>query len=120
MDRIRFIQHKGAEILYIDASGCQVSEVFPLVAQAKTIIASRPSHSLLTLTNVTNTQHNDTVNQQLKGFIAHNKPYVKTAAVVGVEGLQKIVLDTLVLISKRQIHPFETLEQAKDWLAEQK
>ena len=120
MERIRFIQHKGAEILYIDFSECQVTEIFPLIAQAKAVIASRPRQSLLTLTDVTNTQHNDAVNQQMKSYTAHNKPYVKAAAVVGVEGLKKIVLDTIVLISKRQIQLFDTVEQAKDWLAEQK
>ena len=120
MERIRFIQHKGAEILYIDFSGCQAAEIFPLVSQAKAIIALRPPQSLLTLTNVTNTQQNEAANQQMKSYTAHNKPYVKAAAVVGVEGLKKIVLDTIVLMSKRQIHPFETIEQAKDWLAEQK
>jgi hypothetical protein len=120
MERIRFIQHKGAEILYIDFSECQVAELFPLFAQAKAMIASRPRQSLLTLTNVTNAQHNDAANQQMKSYTAHNKPYVKAAAVVGIEGLKKILLDTIVLISKRQIHPFDTIEQAKDWLAEQK
>jgi len=120
MERIRFIQHKGTEILYLDFSGCQAAEVFPLIAQAKTVIASRPPLSLLTLTDVTDTQQNDAVNQQMKIYTAHNKPYVKAAAVVGVEGFKKILLDTIVRISKRQIHPFDTIEQAKDWLAEQK
>lgn len=119
MERIKFIQHKGAEILYLDFSGCQVTEIFPLVARAKSIIASRPPQSLLTLTNVANAQQNDAVNQQMKIFTAHNKAYVKAAAVVGIEGLKKIVLDTIVQISKRDIHPFETIEQAKNWLAEQ-
>lgn len=120
MERVKFIQHKGAEILYLDFSGCQVTEVFPLIALAKTVIESRPLQSLLTLTNVIDTRQNDAVNQQVKIFTAHNKPYVKAAAIVGVEGLKKILLDTIVRISKREIRPFETVEQAKDWLAERK
>lgn len=120
MERIKFIQHKGAEILYLDFSGCHVAEIFPLIAHAKTVIASRPPQSLLTLTNVTGTQQNEAVNQQFKIFTAHNKAYVKAAAAVGIDGLKKTVLDTIERIEKRQIHPFETVEQAKDWLAEQK
>jgi hypothetical protein len=120
MERIRFMQHKGAEILYLDFSGCQITEIFPLIARAKTVIASRPRQSLLTLTNVTDTQQNEAVNQQFKLFTVHNKPYVKAAAVVGAEGLKKIVLDSIVLASRRQINSIETVEQAKDWLAEQK
>jgi hypothetical protein len=120
MERIRFMQHKGAEILYLDFSGCQITEIFPLIANAKAVIASRPRQSLLTLTNVTDTQQNESVNQQFKLFTVHNKPYVKAAAVVGAEGLKKIVLDSIVLASKRQINSIDTVEQAKDWLAEQK
>jgi len=119
MERIKFIRHKGAEILYLDFSGCQAAELFPLIAHAKAVIASQPRHSLLTLTNVTDTQQNDAVNQQFKIFTAHNKAYVKAAAALGVDGLKKIVLDTIERIAKRQIHPFETVEQAMDWLAEQ-
>ena len=58
MERIKFIQHKGAEILYLDFSACEIAAIFPLIAQAKTIIASRPPKSLLTLTNVTDTRQN--------------------------------------------------------------
>ena len=120
MDRVRFINHKGIEILLLDFSGCQAMEIFPIFNSAKSMISSRPHSSLLTLADVTGTQVNDTISQQVRSFTIHNKPYVKASAVVGVEGIKKVILGKVEIASKREFREFDTLEQAKDWLVEQK
>ncbi len=119
MERIRFIQHKGKEILFLDFSACKAGEVLLVIDKAAPVIAGRPEKSLLTLSNVTNARFDDTVSQRMKEFTAHNKPFVKAAAVVGITGLKKIVFEAVMLFSKRKLHAFETVEQAKDWLAAQ-
>ena len=43
---------------------------------------------------------------------------VTASAVVGVAGLKKIVYDAVIRFSGRQIATFDTVEQAKGWLAE--
>jgi len=116
MERITFIHHKGQEILFLDFSGCRAEEVAPLIDRAKTLIAARPEQSLLTLTDVTDMRFDDAVSQRMKEFTAHNKPYVRAAAVVGVTGIKKILFEAVVLFSKRKLHTFDTIEQAKDWL----
>ena len=117
MERISFIRHKGQELLFLNFSGCRADEAAPLIERAKTVIAARPEHSLLTLTDVTDMRFDDAVNQRMKEFTAHNKPYVRAAAVVGVTGIKKILFEAVILFSKRKLHAFETVEQAKDWLA---
>ena len=119
MDRIKFIHHKGAEILLLDFSGCGVDEVHPLVEQAKTVIASRPHRSLLTLADVTNTRFDDSVNQRMKDFTLHNKPYIRASAVVGVTGIKKIIFEAVRLFSQRNIQAFDAVEPAKEWLITQ-
>jgi hypothetical protein len=117
MDRVKFVNFKGKEILYLDFSGCKTDEVFPVIEQAKAVIRTRPEQSLLTLTNVTDTRFDETVSQRMKEFTTHNKPFVKAAAVVGVVGIKKILFEAIMLFSNRKLHAFETVEQAKDWLA---
>jgi len=119
MDRIKFIHHKGAEILLLDFSDCKADDVHPLVEQAKSVIASRPHRSLLTLANVTNTRFDDSVNQRMKDFTLHNKPYVRAAAVVGVTGIKKIIFEAILLFSQRNMQSFDTVERARDWLISQ-
>lgn len=117
MERVRFIRHNHTEILFLDFSECKAAEVFPLIEKAKAVIASQAERSLLTLTDVTNMRFDDTLNQRMKEFTAHNKPFVKAAAVVGVTGIKKILFEAVMLFSKRKLHAFETIEQAKTWLS---
>ena len=116
MERAGFIKHGTREILLINFSDCKPHEILPVIDQAKKIICTRPESTVLTLTNVTNMRFDDKVTAELKAFTTYNKPYVKAAAVVGVTGLKKIILEAVMLFSKRKFHAFETVELAKNWL----
>jgi hypothetical protein len=116
VERIRFIQHNGKEILFLNFANCDAAEAHAIIDPAKALICARPQGSLLTLTDVTNARFDDTLNERIKAFTAHNKPYVKAAAVVGVTGLKKILFEATMLFSRRKLHAFETLDQAKAWL----
>ncbi len=80
MERVRFINHDGKDILFLNFSYCKAEEVVKTIHRAKQIISSRPENSLLTLTDVTDARFNDEVGQSMKEFTAHNKPYVKARA----------------------------------------
>ena len=84
---------------------------------AKKVISSKPRQSLLTLTDVTNARFNEEVGDGMKQFTAHNKPYVKAGAVVGVSGLKRIIFSAVMAFSKRNLQTFDDIEQAKHWLA---
>jgi len=55
----------------------------------------------------------------IKDFTTFNKPYVIAGAVVGVTGLKKVIYNAIVAISGRNMSTFDTIDQAKDWLATQ-
>src|SRR5574337_1153739 len=112
MGRVSFITYGGKEILFLDFSNISVDELLKAVEEAKRVVAARPANSLLTLTDVTNARFNEEVNQKMKDFTAHNKPYVRAAAVVGITGLKKIIFDAVMLFSQRKLHSFETIEEA--------
>ena len=116
MERVRFIQHKGKEILLLDFSECKPEESYQVIEKAKALISTRPQQSLLTLTDVTNIRFDNILAERMKEFTAHNKPFVKAAAVVGVTGLKKILFEAVMIFSKRKLHAFETHDQAKEWL----
>jgi hypothetical protein len=116
VDRVQFITHQGKEILYLNFSQCTTDETLEIIEASKKAIVTRPEHSVLTLTDVTNARFDDRVTDEMKKFTAHNKPYVKAGAVVGVVGLKKILFEAVLMFSKRKLHIFDTLDQAKDWL----
>lgn len=118
-ERINMIDHNGKEILHLDFSNCTVSEVLAIVEDAKRLISKLPAGSVLTLTDVTNTHFDENVSRAMKDFVAHNKPFVKASAVVGITGLKKIIFEAVMAFSKRKLSPFQNIEDAKDWLSKQ-
>jgi calcineurin-like phosphoesterase family protein len=119
MERVYFIQHKGKKILIIDGSNCTVEEAPATLAKAREVIRSQPEKSVYTLTDLTNARFDDKIALDMKETIAGNKPYVYAAAVVGVTGLKQIFLNSVIKLTGRKLALFNTVEQAKDWLAEQ-
>ena len=117
-ERVRFITHREKEILFLDFSNTLPHEVLQTIEDAKRVISARPERSLLTLTDVTNARFNEAVGDGLKQFTAHNKPYVKAGAVVGVTGLKRIIFSAVIAFSRRNIETFDDIEQAKRWLAD--
>jgi hypothetical protein len=55
----------------------------------------------------------------MKEYVASNKPYVVAAAVIGVTGMKQFIYNTVMKFSGRTIMLFDTIEQAKEWLAKQ-
>ena len=115
-ERVRFIEHKGSRILYIDFSHSAPDEVLETIEIAERTIAGEPLLSVLTLTNAEKTMHDRRVAERLKTYIAHNKPYVKAGAVYGLNELRKIVFNFLNKATGRSLKAFDDLAEAKDWL----
>lgn len=116
MERVRFVQHCGKDILLVDFSNCEADGAHLIIDKAKALICTRSEQSLLTLTDVTNLRFDEKISDRMKEYAAHNKPFVKAAAVVGIVGLKKIIFQAVVMFSKRKLDVFDTVDQAKTWL----
>ena len=120
MERIYFIEHEGKKILLEDISNMEPGEEFlTAIDTAKKIIASQPQNSVLALLDATNVHFNSDMLNAMSEFVKGNTPYVKCAAVVGIEGLLKIVLSTLSKVAGRSFHIFPNREEAKKFLISQ-
>ena len=122
MDRVELINHNGKEIVALDFSNVNVNEKEIMkisVEKAKGIIASKPQKSVLVLTNLTNTGFDLEVSGIMKEYANHNTPYVKASALVGVSGLQKIILNAVKKLTGREYYLFDKKEEALDWLVKQ-
>lgn len=75
---------------------------------------------MLALVNVKDAKFDTSVTSALKEFVKANKPYIKFAAVFGVEGLKEIIFKSVLTFSGRKnIAVFNTLEEANDHLVKQ-
>jgi hypothetical protein len=117
MERTRFIEHKGKRILLLDYAGARdPDEAVASVHQSMEFIARQPLNSLLVMTVVRDARYNAAVLQAMKELAAHNAPYVRASAVVGMSGLHRIAYQAVLMFSKRNIKTFDDEAQALDWL----
>jgi hypothetical protein len=116
-EKVKFIEHKGKEILFIDMSNMTENEVLAVIEVAKKIVRAQPKDSVLSLTDVTHARYNAAVVSSMQEFTAGNKPYVKAAAVLGINPIKKIIFNKIMEFAERRMTAFEDINKAKDWLA---
>ncbi|WP_371802540.1 hypothetical protein [Candidatus Lokiarchaeum ossiferum] len=116
MGEIKFITHHEKKILHLDFAGCNSTEVSALINDAKKVIAAQPHYSLSVISDVTDMKANKEVTQMMKEFTAHNKPYVKQSAVLGITGIKKVLYQAVIKFSNRKITLANTMEEAKEYL----
>jgi hypothetical protein len=119
MNRVEFQTYKGTRFLLIDLSNLKTTEVQPVIAEAKRVIAQQPEHSVLTLTDITKMGFDVSVTAAMKEYVAHNTPYVKASAVVGAAGLLGIVKDGVERAATRSLMNFDDRDKAQEWLVQQ-
>ena len=119
-ERVTFIEHKGKEILYLNLSDCSSEVYIETIEHAKGVIRNKPENSLLVLTYMSNPENTQPeVFHNLRYFVKHNKPHVKASAIIGVNGVHKMLVDSLQQSTGRTFEVFEDEEAAKDWLVTQ-
>lgn len=120
MERINFWKQNDKIVVFFDFSGCNESEFFKVLEEARSVVRSLKKNTLLTLTDITNTESNERTNEAIKLFAEENKPYVKAGAVVGVVGIKKFVFQmVLKFTGRKNLKLFNTVREAKEWLAQQ-
>lgn len=118
MSRIKLVSHQNKRILLYNFSGLNSTvDAHQLIDYATSYIEKLPHGSVLTLTDISDSNYDKSVTDALKELSKHNKPYVKAGAAVGVTGLKKVMFRGILAFSGRNnIKMFDTVEEAKDWL----
>lgn len=116
-ERTRFIRHQGREIYLIDIEGLTPDEVLSLVDGAARDIRGRPPKSVLTITHVKGVRLENRMIERLRWLADGNKPHVKAAAITGLSGIQRVVFNTVKILTGRDFHLFETVDEAKAHLS---
>lgn len=119
MSCIQEIYENGSTIIKIDLNGMseEPREVYmKALEEAEQRIASKAPHSALTLTRLNGLKLNDKLIDDLKAYIKHNQQYVKKSAVLGIDGLTKIALNTFNQMLGRKMMVFGSEEEAVAWL----
>jgi hypothetical protein len=118
-DRISFITHQGKAIMLIDFSHGEPKEILLLLDEIQRTVARHQRGSLLTLADLTGAHVDRKVATRMKEVLVMDRPYVKKSAWVGVDSLPKIYYENIKSFSQRDFPPFQTREEAMDWLVKE-
>jgi hypothetical protein len=115
-ERIRFIEHKGKQILLADFSRATAPQMLPLLMQVRTTVAQHGPKSVLVLANYEGAEIDHKVAMKLKEVLAFDRPFVKKAAWLGTEHILPALRESFHIFSQRETTTFKTREEALEWL----
>jgi hypothetical protein len=118
-ERVRFIKHKGQDILVIDFSNRSSKEMLLLLDLVLASVKRHAPGSLLTLADFTGTHIDKKVAERAKEVLVLDRPYVKKSAWVGTQNLPHVFYENFKSFSQRDFPIFATREEAMDWLVKE-
>jgi hypothetical protein len=116
MERVRFIDHQGMQILLIDCTHCGPQELTGIFQEVQRVVTSQPPNSVLILSDFTGAEFDKKTADQMKVVATYDRAYVKRSALVGADSLPEVYYRNLVSFSARNFPIFKTREEALDWL----
>ena len=116
MERVRFVEYQGSQILLIDCTQCGPAEMAGVFREAQRYITVQPLGSVLTLADFTGAEFDKKVADQMKLAATYDRAYVKRSAIVGADSLPDVYYRNLLSFSARDFPVFKTREEALDWL----
>jgi hypothetical protein len=117
--RARFVEHLGKRIFLIDASGLGPEQLERLSEVAAPQVRAQPPGSVLTITHLQDARLDRGIMDKMRAYADGNRPYVKLACVTGLDPLHKLIYSAIRVLTRRDFHLFDTVDQAKDFLARQ-
>jgi hypothetical protein len=118
--RSGFVEHRGARLLVVDASDLRAAaDIQALIAHTEALIRGEPAGSVRIAMIVRGFSFDRRSAAAIKGVFARVQPWIRASSLVGVAGLQRVLLQVLNQVARRERGLFDTLDAAKDWLAGQ-
>ena len=121
MERIEEFERDGKKFVYLDFSGIKYNEEFIETTRAvHSVIKKYPQQSVYTITNIENIRFDSNSKELITDFLKDNAPYVKCGVIIGLDGIKKMMIKTVMKLSGRTNLNFAfTKEGAIDWILRQ-
>jgi hypothetical protein len=121
MGRIEEFTRDGKSFVFLDLSRFkEVGDYKGVIEPSKAVISKYPPASLYTITDITGVNFDLEVKRTVAAWMEGNKPHVKFGAVIGVDGVKRIVVNSIfALAGRKNMRCVATKEEAIAWLLEQ-
>jgi hypothetical protein len=116
MNKVWKVFHKGKEILVLDYSGCKTPEMIEIGRTAKQLMKAENKH-VVTLSILKNNHLTPEFMRFFEKEIKEVEHLIDKNAITGLTEIQKWILKGVNLWYKRQIHHFDSYEEALEFLS---
>jgi hypothetical protein len=119
-NRIEQFDHAGKKFIYYDVSHFRHNAQFrEFVAYAREVIQKHPKdNSLFSITNIEGVLYDSETKTIVAEWMDFNRPYVRQGAVIGLDGIKRIMVNSILKMSGRNnMKFFRTRDEAVEWLA---
>jgi hypothetical protein len=119
--RIEEFTQEGKNFAYYDLSGFKTNDEFREFTKiAKECIVKYAEHSVFGIANIKDVRFDSETKNIIADWLAHDKPYVKFGAVIGFDGIKKIMLNAIFkLCGRKNVIFASSKEQAIELLLKQ-
>lgn len=118
--RGHFVEYRGVRLLMVDGSGLKAAEdIEALAAHVGPLIQGEPQASVRIALDVTGLRFDKKSIVSIKKIFVDSQPWIRASSLIGVAGLQRVLLQILNQVAKRERGLFDTVADAKDWLVTQ-
>jgi hypothetical protein len=119
----RFIEYKGKEIYFVDYTYIKSTEEFLQVIKGTNAFREKAKtegkRNIIMLVDVTGSYVYGETLDALKRAAKLSRELTRKEAVVGVMGPKKVLLRIVQLFTGMQLRPFDTIQEAQEWLIQE-
>lgn len=117
---IELIDYNGKKIFFADFSRCETTEdILKLILEGKEVALKEPDDSILALQDFTDKKASKEIVELVKKVSKETEPKLHRQAVVGVTSLQRVILNGVNRLLKKEIKAFSTKEEALEYLTKE-
>jgi hypothetical protein len=123
---VQWIKHMNNDIILISYKGIHdekeylkaIKEATEFSVRAGEGVKIKSPKSLLLLVDITDSVLTIKIVETLKASANQAKPYCRKMAVVGVDGIKKILLNSVNRFARMDIRAIDDMLEAQNWLVE--
>ena len=116
MPTCNVIKFKDINIVYTDISGATPEEAVEAFDRCQEIIGQMPLNSVYSLVNAKDARFNSGLIQKIKETVKKNNPHNKATAVSGLNQLSRLMVNSIISFTGRQMKLTDSVDEAKEWL----
>ena len=103
MSRVEEFTRSGKKFVYIDFSNLKTNdEISQVINKAKPIISKNSPKSVYTISNFDGSRYDKETKELVATYTKANEPYVVAGAIIGMDGLKKIMASAIFSLSGRK------------------